>query len=211
MYKDDLNKMDEYLEANSTTTSSMPVSTTIPFYMSEAERKNLTGFLEAGNAAVANNAYLDATGNMASFDLAVESVIPLQSNAEGFDTSTAKLKSSAFAPYNISGTGGTMQMTYEDEGGKKVVVAMPFSAIDNPGINRYESTEFAKFAAIVGTQRARQIDNIVVPAYGPDGARYEIRVKIKESGGADMAVIVDSNGNEVSRHNFKTMLQTGGS
>lgn len=210
MYKGDLNKMDEYLEENSTTTTSMPVITTIPFYMSETERKNLTGFLSAGNAAVAANAYLDATGSMVSFDLAVESVIPLQPNAEGFNTSTAKLKSSAFAPYNLSGTGGTMQMTYEDENGKTVVVAMPFSAIDNPGINRYEASEYAKFAAIVGAQRARQVKNIVVPAYGGDGTRYEIRVNINESGGASTATMVDMNGNVLRTSDFDTMLKPGG-
>ena len=201
--------IDEYLEQNSTTVTSMPVMTTIPFYMSDTERKNLTGFLASGNAAIASNAYLDATGNMVSFDLAVESVLPLQPKSEGFDTGSAELISSAFAPYNLSGTGGTMQMQYKDKNDVTVTVAMPFSAIDNPGINRYEGSEFNKFATIVGTQRARNIQDIVVAAYDANNNRFELKINMND-GGANTVIAVDAEGNEFAKYDFDTMLKPGG-
>jgi len=210
LYKGDVNKIDEYLEQNSTTISSMPVSTTIPFYMSDAEKRSLQEMFKSGTAAVSGEgAYLDASGNLVSFDLAVESIMPLQRNAQGFDTSTAKLVSSMFAPYNISGTGGTMQLQYEDENGKSVYVAMPFIAIDNPGINRYEGSIFNKFATIVGSKRARNVENITIAAYDANNNRFELRVNMVD-GGAKTVTAVDAAGNDFAVYDFDTMLQPGG-
>jgi hypothetical protein len=202
--------IDEYLEQTSTTSMSMPVYNTVPFYMSTKEKNDLNQMLSSGNQAIQNNVYLDGNGNSVSFELAVEDMIELQPNSEGFDVESAKLVSHAFAPFNLSGTGGTVQMQYEDENNKKVTVAMPMSAITNPGINRWEASPFARFAAIVGAQRARQVENIVVPAYDAQNNRYEIKIGMRDSGGASYATTVDSQGNELGTYAFEDMLKQDG-
>ena len=201
--------IDEYLEQNSTIVTSMPVMTTIPFYMSDAERKDLQKALASGQPAIAGNAYLDANGSLVSLALAAESVIPLQPNAAGFDAGSAELVSSAFAPYNLSGMGGTMQMQYKDKNDVTVTVAMPFSAIDNPGINRYQSSEFNTFATIVGTQRARNNKDIVVVAYDANNNRFELKVNMND-GGANTVTAVDAAGNDFATYDFDSMLKPGG-
>ena len=201
--------IDEHLEQNSTIVTSMPVMTTIPFYMSDGEKSDLQKALASGQPAITGNAYLDANGSLVSLDLAAESVIPLQPNSEGFDAGSAKLVSSAFAPYNLSGTGGTMQMQYKDKNDVTVTVAMPFSAIDNPGINRYEGSEFNKFATIVGTQRARNVKDIVVAAYDANNNRFELKVNMND-GGANTVTAVDAAGNEFATYDFDSMLKPGG-
>ena len=210
MQQADIDAIDEYLEENSTTTMSMPVMNTIPFYMSKSERDDLMKFLSSGNSAIPGNAYIDSNGNLVSFDLAVESVLPLQPKADGFDSSTATLTNASFAPYNLSGTGGTMQMEYKDEEGKTVVLAMPFSAIGNPGIDRYAGSEHNKFATIVGAQKARGVKNIVVPAYDANNNRFELKVNISDTGGANTVEVVDSSGKVLEVYDFNTMLKAGG-
>lgn len=205
-----LDAIDNYLEENSATTASMPVFNTIPFYMSKKEKSDFDEMFSSGNSAIGGSVYLDGKGQSVSFELAVQDMAELQPKSEGFDVGSAKLASYTFAPYNLSGTGGTMQLDYVDKDDKRVTVAMPMSQIDNPAINRFEASPFAKFATIVGAQRARQVENIVVPVYDANNNRFEIQIKMQDASGASTAKILYPNGDLYKQYAFEDMLKQDG-
>lgn len=201
-YEEDLN---DYLEENKSVVTSTPVFTDIPVYMTKAEKTSFYEAFKPGQAPVDAFGYLDAQGKSRSFQEAVESVSAIQPSAEDFDIPTAQLAQIRMAPYNLSGTGGTFQMTYKDKDNRNVTVAVPMTNVKNPGIERYLSSPYATFADMVGAQHARGVNDIRVPYYGADGTRYEMKVNFNDSG-ANTVTILDSDGSAAAVYDFNTVL-----
>lgn len=201
-YEEDLN---DYLEENRSVVTSTPVFTDIPVYMTKAEKGSFYEAFKPGQPPVDAFGYLDVQGKSRSFQEAVESVSEVQPSAEDFDIPTAQLAQVRMAPYNLSGTGGTFQMTYKDKDNRNVTVAVPMTNVKNPGIERYLSSPYATFADMVGAQHARSVSDIRVPYYSADGTRYEMKVNFNDSG-ANTVTILDSDGSAAAVYDFNTVL-----
>lgn len=197
-------ELDDFLEEASTTVQSTPVFTDIPFYMSKAQKTSFSEAFKPGQQPNDAFGYLDASGNGVSFEEAVKSISTLQKGAEDFDVETAALDYYRMAPYNISGAGGTIQLTYKDENKKNVTLAIPMSQVGNPGIDSFLSSPYAQFANIVGTANSRQVSDIRVPYYDSEGNRYEIKVDL--SGSVNTATILNLDGSDAAVYDLKTFL-----
>ena len=175
-----IDKIDDYLEDNSTITTSFPTYDNMPFgfALSKAEQASLEAtFTKSGPPP--SMTYYDVNGNLAPFEDAVESMGELFPG--DFDAATAEIASVRYSPYDYSSAGATIVLTLNDDNEQSIQVTTPMSQVQNSGIDRYLNSNINRFAAIVGQQYSRQVEDIIIPLKRPDGKMTYFAVDIADT------------------------------
>lgn len=204
--RDDIrDQIDEYLEDNSTVSTSFPTYDNLPFgfRLSKAENASLQNTFKGGGAPPAM-AYYDDAGQLTTFEKAVDSRRHRYGPAgRNFDIATAAIKDVRYSPYDYGSLGATVLLTVADKKKHAVTVKVPMSEIDNPGIRRYMQSNISRFATIVGKQYARQVRDIVVPLQDANGKGMQFVVNIADTNQGQKftgtAQMLDESGNRVGK------------